>query len=229
MKERRKQDVVEVKVESLRTTTTNNHSAEMPWEPQLSKFLETFEHIIFPHSFDSQMLLKVSRSFGVQPILQASRRSIHQSASGKFILVQECHSTHNSSVLAKGRSKSKVIVEDDGVEDYASDGDLFSSRVGSSKVSKKAEIPKPQPVENVSTTPKTAADLFNEQYTFVWDRLGPNPTYNTPQIRANALRRILRYSEKDSTLLEKFADLAAKWRASGRAVDRETTLEFIGE
>ncbi|KLO16852.1 hypothetical protein SCHPADRAFT_994816 [Schizopora paradoxa] len=156
-------------------------------------------------------MLKVTQAFGGQFLSLASRRSIHYSAS----------------VLAKGRSKSRVNVEGDKAEDYGDGGDLFSSRVGSSKSSRKAEVSKAQNLEETSTASKTSADLFNEQYTFVWDRLGPAPTYNSPQIRANALRRILRYSEKEPALLDKFVELTGKWRASGRAVDRETTLEFI--
>lgn len=130
-----------------------------------------------------------------------------------------------SSVLAKVRSKAKVIVEDNAIEENTSDGDLFGSKAASLRASRKTEAASPQ---LASSTSKTSADLFSEQYAFVWDRLGPNPTYNSPQIRANALRRILHHSQKDPAQLDKFAELVAKWRANGRSIDRETTLEFIG-
>jgi len=129
-----------------------------------------------------------------------------------------------SSVLAKVRSKAKVIVEDNAIEENTSDGDLFGSKAASLRASRKAEAASPQ---LASSTSKTSADLFSEQYAFVWDRLGPNPTYNSPQIRANALRRILHHSQKDPAQLDRFAELVAKWRANGRSIDRETTLEFI--
>ena len=169
------------------------------------------------------MLSRASRPLCSQ-LHYAARSRIHNSASGEWYLCIKRSNFNKFPVLAKGRSKSKTVVEDDAFEGSFDIGDMFGSRV----MSKKTTPPPPQLDKGTTPITKTAAEEFKEQYAFISDRLGPKPTYNTPQIRANALRRILRYYEKDPARLEKFAELAAKWRSSGRLIDRETTLEFIG-
>ncbi|KAH8112434.1 hypothetical protein DFH11DRAFT_1728613 [Phellopilus nigrolimitatus] len=73
---------------------------------------------------------------------------------------------------------------------------------------------------------KAPALLFDEQYAFVVDRLGPRPRANHPQVRANAVQRLLHHSE-GAAQMTRLVELLAAWRNDGRVVDAETTLELI--
>lgn len=112
-------------------------------------------------------------------------------------------------------------------EPYPEGDDLFSSKTSSEA----------SPTGNTSNTPsytglgvnkQRAADkLFDEQYTFAVDRLSPNPRVKHPLVRANAIRRLLHYSN-GSEHLERVVDLLVLWRNAGRRVDDDTVLEIIG-
>ena len=81
-------------------------------------------------------------------------------------------------------------------------------------------------------TSASPSELFDQQYTFLHDRLDtrarpPRLTAPPTQIRANALRRLLHHA-RTREHLERTAEVVKLWRARGRTVDEKTTLEFVG-
>ncbi|KAI5122032.1 hypothetical protein M0805_008022 [Coniferiporia weirii] len=122
-------------------------------------------------------------------------------------------------------SVSRPAFEDD-FEEPAEVDDLFASSAGTTKAAA-------TPVQRDSLKAparrkkgKAPSTQFEEQFAFVNDRLGPSPRASHPQVRANALRRLLHHSE-DAAQLERLAELLVVWRNEGRTVDAETTVELI--
>ena len=116
---------------------------------------------------------------------------------------------------------------------FAADDELFAFSSPSSASQNTSGSSSPKSVTPTTKEPSPSKQSyrteFEEQYTFLAQRLGSKPELTTPQVRSNALRRLLHYSAKgDKAQLEKLAELFADWRRSGRTIDEKTTLEFIG-
>jgi len=114
----------------------------------------------------------------------------------------------------------------DSFEDaFAEEEDLFSSK----RKQKEVEVaPSPSSSKATPTAKrcKAPSELFEEQYAFVSARIGQSPSITHPQVRANAIRRLLHHSN-NAAQLERLSELLVAWRNGGRVVDRDTVMEFI--
>lgn len=124
-------------------------------------------------------------------------------------------------------NKKRSFQAADAFEDaFEEEEDLFSSK------KKQIEVDVAPSPSSSKATPtvrrsKAPSELFEEQYAFVSPRIGQSPSINHPQVRSNAIRRLLHHSN-NAAQLERVAELLVAWRNGGRVVDRDTVMEFIG-
>lgn len=126
----------------------------------------------------------------------------------------------------RSRAKANATFEDAFSNDVNSEDDMVSSslrresRPTTTTTTTKISVP-------ADKRSKAPAELFEEQFNYVSARIGQHPAVTHPQVRENALRRLLHHSQEASHL-ERLGSLFIAWRNGGRTVDKDTTLEFIG-